>query len=216
MENKITGLSPRKITDENEAVDLSDNLPTQALCEQIDLLTAEAREGLLYKALTVSNAKCNKLVSGQNARIEELTRQVKNVRLSVNELEWNQKEENESLLGKMRQQSENMQTSIKENVREMKDLTAQIQTEVRTVTAKVTDEAAKVLTKRINDMADGVIEKVNGSTIAITEKVKAAEQEIARVKDDIHYERGFRKFFFWATPILLLVQTAVSVFLLLR
>lgn len=212
MENKITGKSPQPIT-ETEQVVLTDNLPAQALCEQIDLLTAEAREGLLYKALTVSNAKCNKLVSEQNARIEELTRQVKNVRLSVNELEWNQKEENESLLGKMRQQSESMQTSIKENVRELKNLTAQIQTEVRTATAKATDEAAKVLTKRINDMADGAIEKVNARAAAITEKVKAAEQEIASVKDDIHFERGFRKFFFWATPIMLLIQTVAIIIL---
>lgn len=98
----------------------------------------------------------------------------------------------------------------------MKDLTVQIQTEVRTATAKATDEAAEVLTKQINDMADGAIEKVNASTAAITEKVKAAEQEIARVQDDIHFERGFRKFFFWATPVLLFAQTVVSIFLLLQ
>lgn len=212
MENKITGRNPQPITDTEQVV-LTDNLPAQALCEQVDLLTAEAREGLLYKALTVSNAKCNKLVLEQNARIEELTRQVKNVRLSVNELEWNLKEENESLLGKMRQQFENMQTSIKENVRELKELTEQIQAEVSTATAKATDETAKVLTKRINDMADGAIEKVNVSTAAITEKVKAAKQEIACVKDDIHYERGFRKFFFWATPIMLLIQTVAIIIL---
>ncbi len=215
MENKITGQSPQPIQDE-DAVIFESNLPAQALCEQVDLLTAEAREGLLYKALTVSNAKCNSLISQQNALIEELTRQVRSVKLSVNELEWNQKEENESLLGKMRQQSENIQTSIKENVRELKNLTEQIQTEVRTATAKATDEAAKVLTKRINDMTDDTIEKVNARAAAITEKVKAAEQEIAGVKDDIHFERGFRKFFFWATPILLLAQTVVSIFLLLR
>ena len=160
MENKITGLSPRKITDENEAVDLSDNLPAQALCEQIDLLTAEAREGLLYKALTVSNAKCNKLVSEQNARIEELTRQVKNVRLSVNELEWNLKVDNENLLKRMRQQSESMQTNIRENVRELQNLTEQIQTEVGTAMAKATDEAVSVFTQRINDVADKATQKI--------------------------------------------------------
>lgn len=215
MENKITGKSPQPIQEE-EKIELSDNLPAQALCEQVDLLTAEAREGLLYKALTVSNAKCNKLVSEQNARIEELTRQVKSVKLSVYDVEGSVRDENENLLNKMRQQSESVQTSIKENVRELKDLTVQIQTEVSTATAKATDDAAKVLTKRINDMADGAIEKVNASTTAITEKVKAAEQEIARVKDDIHFERGFRKFFFWATPILLLAQTVISIFLLLR
>ncbi len=215
MENKITRQSPQPIPDE-EKIELSDNLPAQALCEQVDLLTAEAREGLLYKALTVSNAKCNKLVLDQNARIEELTRQVKSVKLSVYDVERSVRDENENLLKRMHQQSENMQTSIKENVRELKNLTEQIQTEVSMATAKVTDDAAKILTKRINDMADGAIEKVNASTTAIIEKVNATKQEIACVKDDIHYERGFRKFFFWTTPILLLVQTVVSVFLLLR
>ena len=213
MENKITGKSPQPITD---AVSFEDNLPAQELCEQVDLLTAEAREGLLYKALAVSNEKCNKLVSEQNARIEELTRQVKSVRLSVNELEWNLKEENENLLKRMRQQSENMQTKIQANVRELQNLTEQIQTEVRTATAKVTDEAASLLTRRIDNAADKVVQKITENAEESTEKVKAVSKEIDQVKDDIHYERGFRKFFFWATPILLFAQTIVSVFLLLR
>ena len=212
MENKITGLNPQRIPDDEE-VDLSDNLPAQALCEQVDMLTAEAREGLLYKALTVSNAKCNKLVSDQNARIEELTRQVKNVRLNVNELEWNLKEENENLLKRMRQQSKSMQTNIQANVRKLQSLTEQIQAEVRTATVKATDEAASLLTRRINDAADKAVQKITENAEEITEKVKATEQEIARVKDDIHYERGFRKFFFWATPIMLLIQTVAIIIL---
>ncbi len=212
MENKITGQSPQPIPDE-EKIELSDNLPAQALCEQVDLLTAEAREGLLYKALTVSNAKCNKLVSDQNVRIEELTRQVKNVRLSVNELEWNLKEENENLLKRMHQQSENMQTSIKENVRELQNLTEQIQTEVRIATARAIDEAASLLTKRINEMADKAVQKITENAEEITEKVKTTEQEIDRLKDDIHFERGFRKFFFWVTPIMLLIQTVAIIIL---
>jgi len=46
--------------------------------------------------------------------------------------------------------------------------------------------------------------------------VKDIGKEIDEAKKEIYYERGFRKFFFWATPILLLAQTVVSVFLLLR
>jgi len=65
-------------------------------------------------------------------------------------------------------------------------------------------------------MADDVIQKVNASTAVITEKVKTAEQELSRVKEDIHYERGFRKFMFWATPVMLFVQTVLTVFLLLK
>lgn len=215
MENKITGKSPQPITDA-ETVSFEDNLPAQALCEQVDLLTAEAREGLLYKALTVSNAKCNKLVSDQNARIEELTRQVKNVRLNVNELEWNLKEENESLLKRMKQQAESMQTNIRENVHQLQNLTEQIQAEVSTATAKATDEAANLLTRRIDDAADKATQRITENTEEITGKVKDIGKEIDEAKKEVYYERGFRKFFFWATPILVLAQTVVSVFLLLR
>ena len=48
--------------------------------------------------------------------------------------------------------------------------------------------------------------KVDESVIALKEKVKEAESEIDNVKNEIYYERGFRKFMFWATPILLFVQ----------
>ena len=214
MENKITGLSPQRITDEE--ADLTDNLPAQELCEQVDLFTAEARESLLQKALAVSNEKCNGLILRLNALIEELTRQVKSVKLSVFDVEVRMKEYNEIVLGRMKFQAENMLNELKEKVRELKELSTQIQAEVSIATARATDEAEKVLTERINEMADDVIQKVNASTAVITEKVKTAEQELSRVKEDIHYERGFRKFMFWATPVMLFVQTVLTVFLLLK
>lgn len=210
MENKITGLSPQRIADE---ADLTDNLPVQELCEQVELLTAEARESLLQKALAVSNEKCNGLIMRLNALIEELTRQVKSVKLSVYELEGSMKDENESLLKRMKQQAENILNELKEKVRELKNLSTQIQAEVSTATARATDEAEKVLTERINEMADSVIGRINENADLITKKVKVTEQEIDRVKDDIHYERGFRKFMFWATPVMLLVQTIAIIIL---
>lgn len=214
MENKITGLSPQRIVDEE--ADLTDNIPAQELCEQVDLFTAEARESLLQKALAVSNEKCNGLILRLNVLIEELTRQVKSVKLSVYDVEVRMKEYNEIVLGRMKFQAENMLNELKEKVRELKELSTQIQAEVSIATARATDEAEKVLTERINEMADDVIQKVNASTAVITEKVKTAEQELSRVKEDIHYERGFRKFMFWATPVMLFVQTVLTVFLLLK
>lgn len=98
----------------------------------------------------------------------------------------------------------------------MQNLTEQIQTEVGTATAKATDEAVSVFTQRINDVADKATQKIADNAKDITDKVKETEQEVVRVKDEIHFERGFRKFFFWVTPILLLAQTVVSMFLLLR
>lgn len=95
----------------------------------------------------------------------------------------------------------------------MKNLSTQIQAEVSTATARATDEAAKVLNKRINEMVNSVICRINENTDVITKKVKVAEREIDRVKDDIHYERGFRKFMFWATPVILFVQTIAIIIL---
>lgn len=214
MENKITGLSPQRIMDEE--ADLSDNLPAQELCEQVDLFTAEARESLLQKALAVSNEKCNGLITRLNALIEELTRQVKSVKLSVYDVEGSMKEYNEIVLNRMKLQYENMLNALKEEIRELKKLSTQIQAEVSTATARATDEAAKVLTERINEMADGVIQRINESADLITKKVKAAEQEISRIKDDIHYERGFRKFMFWATPVLLLIQSIFTMITIIK
>ena len=53
-------------------------------------------------------------------------------------------------------------------------------------------------------------------TKEVKNKLKDTEKEIEQAKSDIHYERGFRKFFFWATPVLLAVQTAISIILLLK
>lgn len=208
MENKITGQSPPRIVDE---VHLTDNLPAQELCEQVDLLAAEARESLLQKALAVSNEKCNGLILRMNALIEELTRQVKSVKLSVYDIEGSVKDCNEIVLNRMKLQTENMLNELKEKVRELKNLSTQIQAEVSTATAKATDKAADLLTDRINEMADGVIQRIDENTDLLTKKVKAAKQEISRIKDEIRYERGFRKFMFWATPVLLLIQSIFTI-----
>lgn len=213
MENRITGQSPQRIVDE---VDLTDNLSAQELCGQVDLLTAEARESLLQKALAVSNEKCNGLILRLNAQVEELTRQVKSVRLRMSVFERNVQEENANLLKGIEKSWEQMLNNIRTEVRELQSLTAQIQADVRTATAKVTDEAADLLTERINEMADGVIQKVNKSANEIIDKVKLAEQVIDRVKDDIHYERGFRKFMFWLTPLMLAVQSILTALVLLK
>ena len=190
-----------------DEVDLTDNLPAQELCGQVDLLTAQARESLLQKALAVSNEKCNGLILRLNVLVEELTRQVKSVKLSVYDVEGSVKDCNEIVLKEIEKNWEQVLNNIRTEVRELQSLTAQIQAEVRAATAKATDEAADLLAEHINEMANGVIQKVNMAVNEVTEKVKSAEQEINRVKDDTHYERGFRKFMFWLTPVMLAVQT---------
>ena len=42
--------------------------------------------------------------------------------------------------------------------------------------------------------------KIDEETKEVKNKLKDTEKEIERAKSDIRYERGFRKFFFWAPP----------------
>lgn len=212
MENRITGKSPLPIMDGE--VDLSENQAAMELCEQVQALTAEAREGLLLKALAVSNEKCNKLVSQQNALIEELTRQVKSVKWSVSELEWNLKDDNEKLLKDLQESNNNLLDNLKATIRRITEVATQIQAEINIATARATEEAAKLLNKRINEAADKAIAKIDEQAEEIQKKVNVASKEVDRLKEDIHFERGFRKFFFWATPVLLLTQTIMIAFAL--
>ena len=46
------------------------------------------------------------------------------------------------------------------------------------------------------------------------QQLKATAQEIERERGDMKIEHGFRKFLFWATPVLLLAQTFAMLFLI--
>jgi hypothetical protein len=59
-------------------------------------------------------------------------------------------------------------------------------------------------------------EKVDEATADVKTKLKETEKEISELKEQIHFERGFRKFLFWTTPLMLLAQTLLSIFLLLK
>ena len=77
--------------------------------------------------------------------------------------------------------------------------------EVQIATAKVIKAGVELFSDKVNEVTEQV-----------KEKLKETEKEIGQAKSDIHYERKFRKFFFWATPILLAIQTAITVFLLFK
>lgn len=82
--------------------------------------------------------------------------------------------------------------------------------------AKATDEAGELLKERVTEAADSAAFTIGEHAKSMKKKVEALEKEVERVKDDIRFERGFRKFFFWFTPALLLLQSVMTVMLLLR
>ena len=92
----------------------------------------------------------------------------------------------------------------------------QIQAEVNTATAKATDEAADLLTKRINEMTDKAIGKIDEEAEKIAKSLKAVCNGVSGAKNEINYERGFRKFMFWVTPVLLLIQSIFTMITILK
>ena len=133
-------------------------------------------------------------IERETMQIEDLTRQVRNVKENNSENVRNLTEKVESV-------TRRLETLISQQAA-MKTETVQ---EVQIATGKVIKAGVEMFSAKIDE-----------ETKEVKNKLKDAEKEIEQAKSDIYYERGFRKFFFWATPVLLAVQTAISIILLLK
>lgn len=193
MENRITGRRPQRIIDGEEEI-YTNNPELIRLDSAVDELKAVTQGGLFQKALALSNEKCNNLIRQQTLLIEDLTRQVKNVKESNYENERN-------LTDKVESVTRRLETLINQQA---------------TMKAETVQEVQRVADNVIKEGVDLFSAKVSETTEEVKDKLKDVENEIEQAKSDIHFERGFRKFLFWATPILLAFQTAISIFLLLR
>ena len=193
MENRITGRRPQRIIDGEEEI-FTNNPELIRLDSAVDELKAVTQGGLFQKALALSNEKCNNLIRQQTLLIEDLTRQVKNVKESNYENVRN-------LTNKVGSVTRRLETLINQQA---------------TMKAETVQEVQRVADNVIKEGIDLFSAKVSETTEEVKDKLKDTENEIEQAKSDIHFERGFRKFLFWATPILLAFQTAISIFLLLR
>lgn len=193
MENRITGRRPQRIIDGEEEI-FTNNPELIRLDSAVDELKAVTQGGLFQKALALSNEKCNNLIRQQTLLIEDLTRQVKNVKESNYENVRN-------LTDKVESVTRRLETLINQQA---------------TMKAETVQEVQRVADNVIKEGIDLFSVKVSETTEEVKDKLKDTENEIEQAKSDIHFERGFRKFLFWATPILLAFQTAISAFLLLR
>lgn len=193
MENRITGRRPQRIIDGEEEI-FTNNPELIRLDSAVDELKAVTQGGLFQKALALSNEKCNNLIRQQTLLIEDLTRQVKNVKESNYENVRN-------LTDKVGSVTRRLETLINQQA---------------TMKAETVQEVQRVADNVIKEGVDLFSAKVSETTEEVKDKLKDVENEIEQAKSDIHFERGFRKFLFWATPILLAFQTAISIFLLLR
>lgn len=213
--NKIMGEYPQPII-EDESVDLSNNPQALELCEEVKRLTEEAREALLMQALAVSNEKCNGLILQLNARVTDLTRQVRSVKWMNEELASSLKDDAEKLTKEMKEENRNMLASMRITLQRITETVTKIQEIVNTTMAKATDEAGELLKERVTETADDAAFIIDEHSKSLTKKVEELQKEVNKAREDIRLERGFRKLFFWLTPALLLLQSVMTAMLLLR
>ena len=169
---------------------------TAAPLQQLQEINEERRQqtenGLLKEALAISNERCNTLVSLQNTLILDLTE-------NVNEI----KNDNSFYAKKL---SESMQSAVKE-IRE-------ITQDERKFKAEVSQTIKSEITQTVAEAKNYALKQVDETLTEVREQLKATAQEIERERGEMKIEHGFRKFLFWATPILLLAQTFAILFLI--
>ena len=215
MINKITGERPQPIL-QDEPVDLSHNPPALELCEEVKRLTAEAREAMLLKSLAVSNEQCNDLVLRLNVRVEELTQQVKNVELYNERLERKLKESVEKLIDDVKRSNHQLAKEIEFSLNQITETVTEIERLVSTAMGKAIDSATKLLNDRVKDATDMAVAKINEGAEGLNKELRKTKEEIRKQGEEMQVEGGFRKFMFWATPILLFAQSITMALLLLR
>ena len=166
--------------------------------EQLQQINEERRQqtenGLLKEALVISNEKCNSLIERQNTLVKDLTE-------SVNEI----KSDNSFYTKRM---GESVQTAV----REMRGITQ----DERQFKAEVSQTIKSEIALSVNEAKDYALKQVDETLAEVREQLKTTAKEIERERSDMKLEHGFRKFMFWATPILLLAQTFAILFLILR
>ena len=154
----------------------------------------QTENGLLKEALAISNEKCNSLIERQNMLVKDLTE-------SVNEI----KSDNSFYAKRL---NESVQTAV----REMRGITQ----DERQFKAEVSQTIKREIALSANEAKDYALKQVDETLTEVREQFKSTAKEIERERNDRKIERGFRKFMFWATPILLLTQTFAILFLILR
>ena len=166
--------------------------PLQQLQEINEERRQQTENGLLKEALAISNERCNTLVSSQNTLILDLT-------ASVNEI----KSDNSFYAKRL---SEGVQSAVRE-IRE-------IAQDERKFKAEVSQTIKSEIAQTVAEAKNYALERVDETLDEVRQQLKTSAQEIERERGDMKLVHGFRKFLFWATPVLLLAQTFATLFLI--
>ena len=132
------------------------------------------------------------------------------------ELASSLKNDAEKLTKEMKEENRNLLSSLRITLQRIMETVTKIQEILNTTMAKATDEAGELLKERVTEAADDAAFIIDEHSKALTKKVEELQKEVNKAREDIRLERGFRKFFFWLMPVLLLAQSIMTAMLLLR
>ena len=146
----------------------------------------DIQTALLKEALAISNEKSNSLIEQQNKLIKE-------IRSDIAATEFTLTRTTDKAVRAMREETEKTEK-----------LNASIAAQVR-----------KAVSTSANDMKAEILLSVKETLSKTQEEIRKTEKAIEKQREDMRMESGFRKFLFWAMPILLLAQTIVLIIALL-
>ena len=171
--------------------------PLEVLKAQTDQAMEQAGNAALREALAISNDKCNGLIDKQNSLIKDLTTKV---RVLESENDYN-----------VNRLSESVSSAVKEirNLQaETRNLNISVATETSQAIKRTTTTLENELRKTITVQSQEVFAEVK-------KELDESKKLLETTREELKVERGFRKFLFWATPIILLAQTVALIVSLL-
>lgn len=148
---------------------------------------------LLKEILTKSDKKCNALIDRQNTLIEDLTMTVR------------------SLDGANARNARDLKESVSSAVAEIKSLQAETRSLNNRVATETSQAIKRATTTLKNELRTTIAIQSQEVFAEVKKELDESKKLLESTREELKVERGFRKFLFWATPIILLVQTIIVI-----
>ena len=161
-------------------------VPLMRLQEMNEKDKQEIQTALLKEALAMSNERSNSLIEQQNKLIEGMRSDIAMTEFELTE-------------------------TTEKAVREIKATAAKTER----LNENIAMQVGKAVLTSANELKAEVLSSVKETLSKTQEEIKKTEKAIEKQREDMRMESGFRKFLFWATPILLFAQTIMLIIALL-
>lgn len=167
--------------------------PLEVLKAQTDQAMEQAGNAALREALAISNDKCNSLIDRQNTLITDLTTTVKALESANNSYE----------------------SRLNERVSSAVSVIKDLQAETRSLNNRVATEASYAINRAVttleNELRNTIAVQSQEVFAEVRKELDESKKLLESTREELRLQRGFRKILFWATPVLLLVQTIMII-----